>query len=130
MNHAKYFLISTLLITTNFSMAQPNQADHTSQQNDSKINTELLLGFWVSTDSSKHRIEFVDSGFEVLLKSISLHPYLFSKDSLNNVSSSGYFPNWPPFNCDLNLRNTDTLKIIFSQLGVRPNTYLYIRVKD
>lgn len=130
MNHAKYFLISTLIFVSEFVMAEPDQIDGSVQHNDEKIYAALLIGFWETNDSTKHRIEFVNSGFEVLLKSISLHPYFFSKDSLNNVSSSGYFPNWPPFNCDLNLRNTDTLKIIFSQLGVRPNTYLYIRVKD
>ena len=79
MNHAKYFLISTLIFVSEFVMAEPDQIDGSVQHNDEKIYAALLIGFWETNDSTKHRIEFVNSGFEVLLKSIPFILIFFQK---------------------------------------------------
>jgi hypothetical protein len=83
------------------------------------IDTKLLEGFWETTDSLKSTIQFIDSSFKVILHvRNNYHPYYLSKDKQNRVSTSGYYPNWPPFFCNLNLLEPKVLEISFSQLGV------------
>jgi hypothetical protein len=83
------------------------------------IDVQALVGFWQTTDSLKTKIEFIDSSWYQLILDLkdSSHPYLFTKDTLNKVSSSGCFPNWPPLSCDLNLIDSETLEMIFSTVG-------------
>lgn len=115
----KYALFFMLLAFSQLVIAQkPNNSSQIGNKVTS-IDARLILGVWEATDSSKVRFEFVDSGYQIVLNPKSINrPYFFPKNKENNtVLSSGCYPNWPPFNCDLKLLDDGSLKISFSQLG-------------
>ncbi len=96
---------------------------------DKYIDVKQLLGIWETTDSMKYRIEFTYNYFDLVMKSGDSRPYYFSKDSLDRVYSSGYYPNWPPFNCDLRLTGPGKLEVTYSQLGVPATTIKFVKLK-
>ena len=116
-------------MSTHFGNAQSPIETFSFQDNSSRIEVKLLVGFWETTDTIKRRIEFVNSDFELKLIIPANHPYYFSIDSLQNVSSSGFYPNWPPYDCELKLITSDTLEIKYSQIGVKPYSEKYLKVK-
>jgi hypothetical protein len=91
------------------------------------IDSKKLIGVWYMVDSMKYKIEFIDSRFEFMMKIENDNPYYFSKDTIGNISSSGYYPQWPPLNCDLYFISNDTLKVTYSQLGVPAMSFVYIK---
>jgi hypothetical protein len=102
-----------------------------AQYDTTKIDVQLLRGIWESNDSVKHRIEFVDSLFGLTLFNKNAgRPYYFSMDSSKKVSVMGFYPNWPPFDCHLNLIAPGILDISYSQLGVTPSRKRYLKVKS
>ena len=108
------------------SQAQPNPI---TNKRDSHIPSKSLTGTWHQIDSTHYTIEFVDTLSEFTLKFKNHHPYYFSKDSIGNISFTGYYPQWPPLNCELQFISKDILKITYASLGVPEVSYLYVRSK-
>lgn len=96
----------------------------------SYLEAKLILGFWYSADSINQKVEFVDDGYQLVLKSADINPYYFLKDSNGFVSSSGFFPMWPPPGCDLKLISKDSLSITISPFFTPGKPLLYIRKKN
>lgn len=121
-------LIFILLLSFTIKVSQAQYLKNTlGNYSISNIDIKSLIGYWQTTDSLKSRLEFIDScSYQIILDlKDNSHPYYFikSQEDKSKVSSSGYFPNWPPFNCDLNLIDSDTLEIRLSQVG--ETTYIY-----
>ena len=119
----KIVLVLTCILMSKASIAQKT-VDSLLNRPISNIDIKSLAGFWETTDSLKTKIEFIDSSWYQLtldLKNNS-HPYFFSKGKTNTVSSSGFYPNWPPFSCDLNLIDSKTLEMTFSIVGTITHT--------
>lgn len=117
----------TCLLLLGFSMARSQHpTDSLGTYVITNIDVNALRGYWYTDDSLNISLEFVDtSWYQVVLDlKDGLHPYYFIKDHQDStkVSSSGYFPNWPPFDCDLLLVNNETLELRFSQVGVTAAT--------
>jgi len=97
------------------------------------LEVRSLVGFWELDDSAKSRIEFIDTSWYELILDLKdgMHPYYFPKDKQkqNLVSSSGYFPNWPPYDCDLILQEPELLEIRRSQVGGQPHIVRCKRIR-
>lgn len=92
------------------------------------IDAKLLAGVWVSADTFKYKIEFKDEGYDMTLRSVPPDFfYYFSKDSTGQVSSSGYYPQWPPHGCDLKVLAGDTLQVGHSQIGPPYSVVKYVK---
>ena len=76
------------------------------------------------------KIEFVEDWYELVLKIPGDHPYYFLKDSLGNVSSSGFFPLWPPPSCNLKFISQDTLKVSYDPFFGNGISVLYVKRKN
>ena len=118
MELSKFLLLPCLLLISCLIHSKLPFESFVLQSNKDKIEANLLLGFWETTDSLKSKIEFIDLKSEIQLTIPEHHPYYFYKDSLGLVSVSGFYPNWPPYDCELKLNTSDTLEITFSQLGI------------
>lgn len=102
-----------------------------AQYDTSKIDMHLLKGVWEANDPVKHRVEFADSLFQVVLLNRSAeHPYYFPMDSLKRVSAMGYYPNWPPFDCHLKIIAPEILEISYSQMGTLHLRKKYFKVNN
>jgi hypothetical protein len=114
----KIILLLFFTFTFNASFAQMPVASVLNQKNTS-IDVQVLVGYWQITDSLKTKIEFIDSSWYQLILDLkdNSNPYFFTKDTLNTVSSSGYYPNWPILSCNINLIDLETLELIFSPVG-------------
>lgn len=122
----KLVIIMLLSFTIKVCQAQYSK-DTAGNYSTSYIDIPSLIGYWQTTDSTHTRLEFIDTcSYQIILdlKDRS-HPYYFIKSEEDNskVSSSGYFANWPPFNANLYLIDSDTLEIRLSQVG--ETTYIY-----
>lgn len=95
------------------------------------ISAKKITGKWYPTDTNATTIQFVDStaGF-MLTGSAVNHPYYLSKDSLGNISSSGYYPMWPPPSCYLSLIADDTLKVNYFNSMDEGVNFFYTRKKS
>lgn len=93
----------------------------------SSIDSKKVLGIWNCIDSLNNEIEFIDSGYEIELIINTSHPYYFPKDSIGFMSSSGYYPLWPPPGCSLLFITEDTLKITYSPFFDAGISYLYVK---
>ncbi len=112
-------IVFLLLLLCSSSRAQPSK-DSLVNYPVTSIDVKSLVGYWQTIDSLKTNIQFIDTSWYELtldLKNNS-HPYFFIKDKHNKVSSSGFYPNWPPFSCNLLFIDPETLQIVFSQTGV------------
>lgn len=116
-------MILLLIFTTKASLAQ-HLKDTLVNYPITSIDIKSIVGFWQTTDSLKSKIQFIDSSwYEVILDlKDNAHPYYFIKDrqDTSKISSSGFYPNWPPFDCNLSLIDSETLEIRLSQMGVPP----------
>jgi|GEM_PF-1007137 len=106
------------------SNSQAQSADSLISHPSGTINVKLLTGFWQTTDSPQTIIEFIDSNFYEITLDLkdSAHPYYFLKDKENNVNTSGFYPNWPPFSCDLKLIEPGILEVSLYQIRVTTRT--------
>lgn len=93
------------------------------------ISSEKLIGKWHPVESTNSFIEFVDSLTGFVLKAGSHQIYCLEKDSLGNISSSGYYPQWPPPSCKLKLISADTLKVSYSNFMDKGVDFYYTRKK-
>lgn len=110
---------------------QANSQSNNFLANIQIISAKKITGKWYPTDTNASVIQFVDSaaGF-MLTGSAGNHPYHLSKDSLGNISSSGYYPMWPPPSCYLSLIADDTLKVNFSNSMDKGVDFFYTRKKS
>lgn len=130
MKRTKYFWLILQLSVAQFSDAQTPADSVARPIQEINIDAGLLVDFWESADSLKNRIEFVDRGYEIVLETgADARPYYFSMDEQRKVFASGFFPNWPPYNCDLKFVSPDTLEIEFSVLDALPYHEKYVRPK-
>ncbi len=95
----------------------------------STIDSNKLIGKWYPIATTIFNIEFVNYAAEFVLEAENHHPYYFSKDSLGNIFSNGYYPMWPPPACELSLLSIDTLKVSYSHSSDAGVSYLYIKQK-
>jgi hypothetical protein len=123
-----YIIIVCCTIFSNNVKSQA-QNDNVLRPGTHYIKSDKLIGTWVCVDPSKNAIEFVDSSYQFVLLDSCNHPYYFFMDSLRNVFSSGYYPNWPPYNCDLNFISADTLQATYTVMG-SGDCYMYVRKKQ
>lgn len=123
LKNIKLILVCLLTLMSKTDLAQKSN-DSLVNYPITSIDVKLLTGFWQTTDSLKTKIEFIDSTWYQLILDLkdNSHPYFFIKDKQDKVSSSGFYPNWPPFSCDLNLIDPETLEISFSQIEVHTYT--------
>jgi len=123
LKNKRLILVLLLAFTLKLSQAQQSK-DSLGNYLITSIDTKSLVGYWQTTDSLKAKIEFIDSSWYQLILDLknNSHPYYFIKDKqdTSKVSSSGFYPNWPPFDCDLNLIDSETLEIRLSQMGGPP----------
>jgi len=103
------FLFLTISVKNTFSQSSNDGIN--SHNKSSCLSPEKLIGTWISADSIKTRVEFIDNGYELILKFEKDHPYYFPKDSAGNVTTSGYFPMWPPPGCNLEFISHDSIVI-------------------
>ncbi len=117
------FLISYIAVSA-------QQKTHNSIDS-TKIDSKLIVGFWESADSNKYRIEFNDEQWAVKLKAEVgvAGGYFFSKDSTGMMQLSGWAPNWPPYDCSLYLKASDTLEVTTLCFMCDAITCKYVRVK-
>lgn len=116
-------LISVLLFIFVQKICPAQYAKDTLRdQKITNIEVNSLVGFWQTDDSLITKIEFIDSSWYELTLDLknSSNPYYFLKDNQNKVSSSGFYPNWPPLDCDLYLIDSETLEIRLSQISGAP----------
>ena len=126
----KHILLPILLIASKIVYAQAASANELDQQTEMKsIYVKLLVGFWESTDTLKHKIEFVDSRVICWLQQKGGGTFEFMKDSFDRVSSNGFIAAWPPFNCDLKLISKDTLQVLYSHFGSDAVVQSYVKLK-
>ncbi len=116
-----------LLLFVLKSNSQTNGSALNNTYVSSYLDSKKILGIWSLVDSIGYDIEFIDSGYEIELKSNYSHKYYFSKDSTGHMSSSGYYPQWPPPGCDLVLISNDTLKITYSPFFEPGPSFFYVK---
>jgi hypothetical protein len=116
-----------------YSQQSPNPSAFKNANKQTRLAIKDILGTWVSADSAKVEIEFAKP-FEgqIQIKGIKHgvgdYYFLCSKDSLN---VNGTAPNWPPYDCTLNLTTKDTLEIYFYQYFYTGyTTAVYTRKRD
>ncbi len=119
----------TMLLLFVFSIARTQHpTDSLGNYVVSSIEVKSLRGYWYTDDSLGKPVEFIDtSWYEITLDmKDGYHPYYFVKDKQDStrVSSSGCFPHWPPFDCDLLLVNDETLELRLSEIGGMTTTTL------
>lgn len=94
---------------------QINSQSNTFNKETPVLSATKLIGKWYPVDKNASAIQFVDSAVGFTLTGTSAnHFYYLSKDSLGNVSSSGYYPMWPSPSCSLSFISADTLKVNYS----------------
>jgi len=112
----KIILSALFVLLLNCAIAQSNIDSLRKVNKDAKIALKTLLGIWNSETSPGSKIEFVEEGQSViiqpLLAGVSNYSFIKYDDS---VSVNGYAPNWPPYDCILNLIDENTLEIKFFQ---------------
>lgn len=110
------FIFVIGVMSMNILSAQTSSQFRKNNEN-IKIAIHDILGTWVSKDSAKAEIEFVipyEGHIQIkgIKHGVGDYYFLCSKDSLN---VNGTAPNWPPYDCTLNLTTKDTLEIYFYQ---------------
>ena len=130
LKNIKLILVCLLILMSKTDLAQKSN-DSLVNYPITNIDVKLLIGFWQTTDSLKTKIEFIDSTWYQLILDLkeNSHPYFFIKDKQDKVSSYGFYPNWPPFSCNLNLIDPETLEISFSQIEVHIYTIKYKKIR-
>ncbi len=116
----------TLIVFAAFSHVQSGEG--LSIPTPELIRANDLIGAWRNLDTLYKDIAFVDSTWEVVLLSSDSHPFYFAKDSLGNVSSGGWYPQWPPPSCDLFFKSKDTLEVVYSVMGDTLNKAYYLKI--
>jgi len=113
MKRGLIFLSLLFFLGIHFSKAAnslPQSLDST------KINIKSLIAIWVSTDSTKLKIEFVNSKLhELHLKGFINFCFYFSINSSNFVYEEGVHIAWPPYSCKIKLVDETHLKVFFMQ---------------
>ena len=126
-----FFTFLSLLIFSNITYSQSSNGSIDSVSKSSYLSPEKLIGTWISADSTKTRVEFIDKGYELILKFENDHPYYFPKDSVGNVSTSGYFPMWPPPGCNLEFISIDSMMISTTiYFDLDPKWILFIKQQN
>ena len=109
------FILSFLIFNADI-LAQHNIDSLRKANINTKIALQSLIGVWHTDDSLKNKITFADQGYQVCiqprLSGVSNYFFLKHEDS---VSVNGTAPNWPPYDCILNLKDSKTLEIKFFQ---------------
>lgn len=80
-----------------------------------KVPLSFIQGKWLSQDSVKARIDFVQKGDELqIVPRTYVHPYTFriEKDS---VYLEGLAMNWPPYCCRIEPIDEQTILIVYSR---------------
>lgn len=95
---------------------------------ETRIPVNRLTGQWQTLDTPVCAMTLVRHLSELVLQLHATQEYYFGIDS-NGALSSGYAPNWPPYNANLKLLGEDTLEITYSQLGVPDQSVRYVRKK-
>ena len=109
--------------------SQVRSGDSLISSNPPIIEAKRLTGIWISADSLFEKIEFTEDWHELVLKIPGDHSYFFLKDSLGNVSSSGFYPQWPPPSCNLIFISQDTLKVSYDPFYGQGISVLYVKSK-
>lgn len=123
---AKQFIRHMLLISGLIATYAMRSDDDLHTDKTTRIDAGLLTGQWQSVDTPVYTIAFTTHSSEVILFLEASRSYYFMIDS-NHMVSSGFSPNWPPYDADLNMVGKDTLEITYAQIGVPDLTARYIR---
>lgn len=127
MSRLVFALIVLVFILLDAS-SQPQSGENKLIQQDHLIESKDLIGKWRSLHNPGINIEFVDSTYQLVLISSGSNPFYFQKDSLGNVSSNGWYPQWPPPSCDLFFNSKDTLRIVYSLVGDTLESAYFLKI--
>lgn len=123
----RYIIGLCLLLIVQNANAQTKESTLNIGATPSYIDSKKIIGIWFWVDSIEQYIEFMDAGYEMKLISNHSHAYYFPKDTIGNMSISGYYPLWPPPGCDLVLISNDTLKITYSPFFEPGPSFFYVK---
>lgn len=132
----KLFFLSLsffLILGDVFSQQSPNPGALKNANKPTRLAIQDILGTWVTADSAKAEIEFVkpyEGHIQIkgIKHGVGDYYFLSSTDSLN---VNGTAPNWPPYDCTLNLTSKNTLEIYFYQFfDSGYTTAVYSRKRD
>ncbi len=104
------------LIFLSTGLAAQTQVDSLRMAtNAMKIPASSILGRWNPVDTSFKMVEFIKQDPYVMIKVDSQHAgYTFNIEN-DSVFVNGVLPNWPPYDCILNLKDATTLEINYFQ---------------
>jgi hypothetical protein len=109
------FILFVILIHGG-SNAQTNVDSFRVANSPTKIAINDVIGDWVTGDSLKAKISFVNEGFDIYIRGLNhgVGNYIFmiEKDS---IFVNGTAANWPPYDCTLRLIHRNELEIFFYQ---------------
>ena len=117
MTNTKIALVILSFLIFNSNIHAQHNIDSLKQANiKTKIPLQSLIGIWHTDDSLINEITFVDQGYQVCIQPrlSGVSNYVFQKQK-DSVSVNGTAPNWPPYDCILNLKDSKTLEIKFFQ---------------